>query len=308
MPSPPAQTRRSDTSAVILCGGKSSRMGRPKALLPFDGEPLIARLVRRLSHRFSDIVVVCAPDQPLPRLPATVVSDEIAHQGPVGGLYYGLCAIGTDAAFVTSCDAAFLQLPVVDYLIGQLDHEDAAYDVVVPMWQDRLQPLHAVYRRSVVGTLQEQLAEQRLRPVYLYDRVPTRTVSADEMRRLDPDGLSFLNLNTEADYRAALSRWDTLSPRVACTVELYGVARLTAGTARVPLTLPAEAILGDALAALAVHYPQLLGPVLESDAAGGTQLGSGYACNLNGAAFVRDSRTAVQTGDSLLILSSDAGG
>lgn len=308
MPSPPAQTRRSDTSAVILCGGKSSRMGRPKALLPFDGEPLIVHLVRRLSRRFSDLIVVCAPDQPLPRLPATVVSDEVAHQGPVGGLYYGLRAIGTDAAFVTSCDAAFLQLPVVDYLIGRLDPRDAAYDVVVPMWQDRLQPLHAVYRRCVVGKLEEQLAEQRLRPVYLYDRVPTRTVSADEVRRLDPDGLSFLNLNTEADYRAALSRWSALYPRVACTVELYGVARLTAGTARVPLTLPAEAILGDVLAALAVQYPQLLGPVLESAAAGGTQLGSGYACNLNGAAFVRDSRTAVQTGDSLLILSSDAGG
>ena len=308
MPSPPAQTRRSDTSAVILCGGKSSRMGRPKALLPFDGEPLIVHLVRRLSHRFSDIVIVRAPDQPLPRLPATVVSDEVAHQGPVGGLYYGLRAVGTEAAFVTSCDAGFLQLPVVDYLIGQLDHEDVAYDVVVPMWQERLQPLHAVYRRSVVGPLREQLAEQRLRPVYLYDRVPTRTVSADEVRRLDPDGLSFLNLNTEADYRAALSRWSALYPRVACTVELYGVARLTAGTARVPLTLPAEALLSDALAALAVSCPQLLGPVLESDAAGGTQLGSGYACNLNGAAFVRDSRTAVQTGDSLLILSSDAGG
>lgn len=308
MPSPPAQTRRSDTSAVILCGGKSSRMGRPKALLPFDGEPLIVHLVRRLSHRFSDIVIVRAPDQPLPRLPATIVSDEIAHQGPVGGLYYGLRGVETEAALVTSCDAAFLQLPVVDYLIGQLDHEDAAYDVVVPMWQERLQPLHAVYRRSVVGPLREQLAEQRLRPIYLYDRVSTRTVSADEVRRLDPDGLSFLNLNTEADYRAALSRWSTLYPRVACTVELYGVARLTAGTAHVPLTLPAEALLSDALAALAVSCPQLLGPVLESDATSGTQLGSGYACNLNGAAFVRDSRTAVQPGDSLLILSSDAGG
>lgn len=308
MPLPPAQTRRSDTSAVILCGGKSSRMGRPKALLPFDGEPLILHLVRRLSHRFSDIAVVCAPDQPLPRLPATIVSDEIAHQGPVGGLYYGLRAIGTEAAFVTSCDAAFLQLPVVDSLIGQLDRENVTYDVVVPTWEGRLQPLHAVYRQSVVGTLREQLVEQRLRPVYLYDRVPTRTVSADEVRRLDPDGLSFFNLNTEADYRAALARWGALYPRIACTVELYGVARLTAGVPHVPLTLPAEALLGDALAALADRCPQLLGPVLESDAAGGTRLGSGYACNLNGAAFVRDSRTAVQTGDSLLILSSDAGG
>src|SRR3990167_8434100 len=100
-------------AAVVLTGGKSSRMGRPKALLPFDGEPLIVHAVRRLESLFSEIIVVAAageqfvelssllrsqPDQPNelsePNKPSqpkvTLVRDQVAYQGPVAGIYYGL--------------------------------------------------------------------------------------------------------------------------------------------------------------------------------------------------------------------------
>ena len=73
-------------SAIILAGGRSSRMGTPKALLPFDGEPLIVHLVRRLAPMFGEVIVVAAPDQVPPALPATLVRDEVAYQGPVGGI------------------------------------------------------------------------------------------------------------------------------------------------------------------------------------------------------------------------------
>ena len=283
-------------------------MGRTKALLTFDDTPLIVHLVQRLSQRFSDIVVVAAPDQSLPVLPATIVYDEVAHQGPVGGIYYGLRAIRGEAAFVTSCDVAFLQLPFIDYLLSQLNHDAYRYDVVVPFWQDRFQPLHAVYRTSVIPHLQEQLATQRLRPVFLYDTVPTRKISPEAIKHFDPDGLSFLNMNTEADYQAALIRWQELYPRISCNVELFGVARLKARAAHVSLTLSAEATLRDALTALGVACPDLLGSVLSVDAAGDTSLLSGYVCNINGENFVRNMQTRIQAGDSLLILSSDAGG
>src|SRR6187551_2369380 len=107
-------------------------MGRPKALLPFGNEPLVAQLVRRLEGKFKMVVIVAAPDQELPRLPAKVVRDEVAYQGPVGGIYYGLLAANGTGAFVTSCDAAFLSLPLISFLTSQLSD----YDVVVPYWQD----------------------------------------------------------------------------------------------------------------------------------------------------------------------------
>ncbi len=340
----PAPSTQHPTSAVILAGGKSSRMGRPKALLPFDGEPLIVHTVRTLARLFADIVVVAAPGQELPPLPVTFVRDEVAYQGPVGGIYYGLRAACTEVCFVTSCDAPFLNLSFIAHLISHI----ANYDVVVPFWQQRLQPLHAVYRRSVAPLLHEQLERGELRPIFLYQKVRTREVSADEISRFDPEGLSFRNLNSPEDYQAALTLWqnnrqkdqtetetetktemENASPSysslvtrhsslvtrpnpvsvsnlcLTCTVELFGVARLKAKTAIVPLTLPAGATLGDALAALAETVPELIGPVLTADH---RALTSGYACNLNGTEFTRDLHTPIRPGDSLLILSSDAGG
>jgi len=193
-----------DTTAIILTGDKSSRMGRPKALLPFDGEPLIVHLVRRLTRLFNGIVIVAAPGQDLPPLPVTPVEDEVPCQGPVGGIYYGLRAASGEVCFVTSCDVPFLNLPLISYLTSQISN----YDVVVPYWQECFQPLHAVYRRSLLPILQAQLERGERRPIYLYKKVRTHGIHEDEIRRFDPEGLSFLNMNTPEDYQAALKRWE----------------------------------------------------------------------------------------------------
>jgi len=297
-----------DFTAIILTGGKSSRMGRPKALLPFGNEPLIAHLVRQLEGKFKLVVVVAAPDQELPPLPAKVVRDEIAYQGPVGGIYYGLlAAIGT-GAFVTSCDAAFLSLPLISFLTSQLSD----YDVVVPYWQDRFQPLHAVYRRSVAPLLKEQLERGELRPIFLYDRVRTRKVDEQEIRRFDPEGLSFFNMNAPDDYAQALILWQrensmesTEDAALNCTVELFGVARLLAKTRVISLSLTPDDTLAQVLSALAQRLPVLVGRVIDPDTTG---LLPGFACNINGIDFVRDRNTKIRRHDKIFILSADAGG
>src|SRR5260221_12067035 len=108
-------------SAIILAGGKSSRMGQPKALLPFDNEPLITHLVRTLRSYFTDVVVVAAPDQELPPLLVTLTRDAVAYQGPVGGIVYGLQAARGERCFITSCDAPFLNLALVTHLLSLAD-------------------------------------------------------------------------------------------------------------------------------------------------------------------------------------------
>jgi len=319
---------RDQGSAVILAGGKSSRMGRPKALLPFDGEPLIRHLVRTLQPLFAEVVVVggagdefvelssllCSQlKQPnrlnepneLNKPNVTLVRDEIAYQGPVGGIYYGLREAKGEFVFLTSCDVPFLNLALISHLISRISD----YDVVVPYWQDRFQPLHAVYRRSVAPLLGEQLERGELRPIFLYEKVRTRRVSEDEIRRFDPEGLSFLNMNTPEDYTEALKRWQRpaplLSGTASCTVELFSVARLLAKTSKIDLTLPREATLADVLAALSDRLPVLVGPVIATDK---KSLTSGNACNINGRTFVRDPKAPVQPGDNIFIISADAGG
>lgn len=194
-------------TAIILAGGRSSRMGTPKALLPFAGEPLIVQIARRLKPLFPEIVVVAAPGQPLPALPGRIVHDEDAYQGPVGGIYYGLRAIADDFAFVTSCDAPFASTA----LILELLRLRTGHDVVVPRWEGRLQPLFAVYRTTVLPALEEQLRAGELRPVSLFEKVRTHIVDDEHLRRFDPDGNSFINMNTPGDYAAALERWGATS-------------------------------------------------------------------------------------------------
>lgn len=296
-------------TAVILTGGKSSRMGQAKALLIFDGEPLIAHIARTLKRMFAEIVVVAAPEQELPALSAKVVRDEVAYQGPVGGIYYGLRAAGGEFSFVTSCDAPFLNTALIAYLTGQISD----YDVVVPYWEERYQPLHAVYRKSVLPLLKAQLERGELRPVYLFDKVRTRKVEQDEIKILDPDGLSFLNMNTPQDYEAALKRWQEMrqrketvaNPGATCTVELFGTAQLLAKAKTISLSLPPEATLARVLGSLAETLPMLVGRVIAPER---NRLASGFACNINGLAFVRDFGAKIASGDRILILSADAGG
>lgn len=296
-----------NATAIILTGGKSSRMGRPKALLLFDGEPLIVHIVRTLQRLFAEIVVVAASGQELPPLPVTLVRDEIAYQGPVGGIYYGLRASSREVGFVTSCDVPFLSLSLMSYLKSQISN----YDVVVPYWQGRFQPLHAVYRRSVVPLLREQLERGELRPIFLYKKVRTREIHEDEIRRFDPEGLSFLNMNTPEDYQAVLTRWQDIRPSsvanpcLTCTVELFGVARLRAKTAEVSIALPQDATLAHVFLALAERLPNLVGSVITPER---NSLTRGHACNINGLDFVRNPSVKVNPGDRIFIISADAGG
>jgi molybdopterin-guanine dinucleotide biosynthesis protein A len=303
---PAGHTNRA--TAIVLAGGKSSRMGTPKALLRFDDQTLIEHIVASLRGLFAEVVVVTAPGQTLPLMPITQIQDEVEHQGPVGGLCYGLRATQTDISFVSSCDAAFLNLALIRHLVSQTpDH-----DVVVPRWQGRDQPLHAVYRRSVLPHLEGQLARGELRPVYLFDRVRTRRVSEAEIRRFDPDGSSFFNMNTPEDYAEAQRRWRMARPSlpeatasIHCTVELFGAARFIAHTREVSLTLPVGATVSHVFALLAETLPVLIGRVIDVDRGG---LSEGYACNVNGLDFVRTPTATVSSGDRIFILSADAGG
>jgi molybdopterin-guanine dinucleotide biosynthesis protein A len=189
---------------IVLCGGQSTRMGRPKAWLPFAGETMLARVVRLLSEVVHPIVVVAAPDQEVPPIPAGVeiVRDEARGRGPLQGLAAGLAALAgrAEAAYLSSCDVPFLQPAFVRRIIELLgDHALCA-----PRTGGYHHPLAAVYRVEVVTTVRQLLSENRLRPFFLFGAVPTRVVEAVELADVDPTLQSLRNLNTPGDYDAAL--------------------------------------------------------------------------------------------------------
>ena len=190
--------------AVVLCGGRSVRMGRPKALLPFGNETLLQRVVRIVDEVVGDVVVVRHEGQELPELPAhvLVVDDEVDDQGPLGGLIPGLKASDADAVFATGCDVPFLQPAFIEALFTAI----GTNGIAVAETEGFTHPLAAVYRTSTWPVMAQLLAAGRRRPVFLFDEVNTTRVTDEQLRLVDPELRSLENVNTPEAYEAALAQ------------------------------------------------------------------------------------------------------
>jgi molybdopterin-guanine dinucleotide biosynthesis protein A len=191
-------------AGVVLCGGKSTRMGTSKMLLDFGGESMLQRVVRILGSVAPTVVVVAAPHQQLPQLPGSVrvARDEHDDRGPLEGLRAGLKALPEDAAlaYVTSCDVPLL----VPAFVSRLVELAADADIAVVEMNGFPHPLSAVYRpTTVLPHVEALLAADRRRLAFLFELVRTRRVSADEVIAADPALLTLRNLNNREDYEQA---------------------------------------------------------------------------------------------------------
>ena len=200
MQTPPSLT----TGGIVLCGGYSRRMGRPKHLLPFGQRTMLEHVVSRLSEAVSPVVVVSAAGQELPRLPADVLitHDEIPDAGPLAGILAGLEALGdsTAAAFATSCDSPLLQTNFVLAMINSL----GSHLLAIPRQGKYLHPLAAIYRTGLAETIRSLLAEGQRRPGCLLDHVSSIEIDVASLAHADPHMDSLRNINTPAAYKAML--------------------------------------------------------------------------------------------------------
>ncbi len=193
-----------EAGAIVLVGGQSSRMGRPKAALDFGGVPLLTRIVIELKRRFDEIVIVAAPEpewQPRIEIPGLkIVHDETAFAGPLDALRRGLNALDRDVAFACSCDLPLLNSDVAAGLVAMLDD----FDAVIPEVGGKLQPLHAVYRKLCANALAALAASGEKRLTANAGALNARRVGERELRTTDPQLSSFFNVNTPDDYQRAL--------------------------------------------------------------------------------------------------------
>lgn len=200
-------------AGIVLAGGRSTRMGRDKASLPWRGTTLVAYVCGVL-HRAVDgpVVVVGAAGQQLPELPpwAEVATDPACDLGPVQGVAAGLAAVAgrADMAFVAATDLALLDETVVRFLLGELGARPEA-QVVVPVVDGHRQLLASAYRVEAADSLRAALArgERRLRAAVtglrLHDVPAPDLLDDGEVRRADPSLASFTNLNDPQAYARA---------------------------------------------------------------------------------------------------------
>lgn len=205
----PASQPASNIAGVVLCGGRSRRMGAAKAGLDFGGQSLLARVVGVLAPLVQPVVVVAAESQELPPLPPGVLiaRDTQPGRGPLQGIAGGLAAAApfAAAAYVASCDAPLLEAAFVREILRRFVAAGPGCEIAVAAEGEFVQPLAAVYRTSLVERIQELLAEERLRPLFLMQALHTLRIPVEELRAVDPELRSLRNVNTPADYVAALA-------------------------------------------------------------------------------------------------------
>lgn len=189
---------------VVLCGGRSSRMGRPKAWLPVGPEVMLQRVVRVVGEAVGPVVVVAAPGQDLPPLPAEVlvVRDAIEGQGPLAGLVAGLTALRgrVEVAYVSACDVPLVRSAFVRRVLEGL--AGGPHRAAVPFVDGLPHPLAAAYHLAIVPTATAFLAAGQLRLTDLLAALPTRYLTAAELAGADPALESLRNVNTPEEYAA----------------------------------------------------------------------------------------------------------
>jgi len=211
------------SAGIVLCGGKSSRMGRAKALLPWRGRPMLTHVVETLRAVVDEVVVVSSSTLELPPQNAKVVLDRKPELGPLAGIREGLAAVESDLAYVTATDAPFLETALVEKL---LSFECAA----APEVDGFVQTLAAVYPRAGLKIAEEMLEAGRMRPLHLLEALDYRKVAAHEI----PESTKIRGFNTPAEYLAAIREIDR---NASATIEFRGRARDLAGrdAIRVPV-------------------------------------------------------------------------
>lgn len=273
-------------AGVVLCGGRSSRMGRAKAWLPwFGGRTLVEHVVERLRPAVDEVVVVTSADLDLPPLEARVVRDREPERGPLAGLREGLAAADSDFAFVTATDAPFL---TPEYVGAMLDRETAC----APVADGHVQVLSAVYPRAGLAVAERLLEEDRARPLTLLEALDFVAI---EGAALDvSESPPWQGFNTPETYLAAVRAED---PRARCDVELLGRAALEGSPSVVQCPVGS---LGEVLACVTRTRDLVL---IEEE-----RVARAHLVSLGGRDLVRDLALPVGPGERLSVLDAQAGG
>lgn len=190
-------------SGIILAGGKNLRMGTNKAFLEIGGIRLIDRILCIYRQLFNEIIIVTNDPGAYTEFgDAAIVTDIYKGKGPLGGIFTGLFHSGNPCIFVSACDLPYLNTGFILHLSGLAKQ----HDVVVPETPDGLQPLCAVYSRNCLPVIKRQIERDKLKITGFFRDVRLLTVGPDEIRRFDPEGLLFQNVNTPSDLQSAENR------------------------------------------------------------------------------------------------------
>jgi molybdenum cofactor guanylyltransferase len=191
-------------AAIILSGGKSSRMGTNKALLKINKKTNIERIADTLKASFNDIILVTNHPEDYQFLGLKMVSDQYPDRGPLAGVHAGLVSTNFDTNFIVACDMPFVSVELAEVLVN----ECADYDAVIPVINGVQHPLFAVFQKRVIGEVARSIEAGRLRMKHLLDTLNVRYVTEKDLQAYSSIDIErvFFNMNHPNEYEDA-KKW-----------------------------------------------------------------------------------------------------
>lgn len=186
---------RYNVTGVILAGGKSTRLGRNKAFIEIGGRKIIERQIGLFSEIFKEVMVVCKNPQEYAPFFTNVVKDIVDYLSPLSGIYTGLKTCRFTGAFVVAVDMPFLKRELIEYQLSFADN----FDVIVPQHEGDFEALHAFYSKNCIPFIEDMFKNGRFRIYDFYNRVKLKIINDIEIKKYDPEMLSFVNINTGDD-------------------------------------------------------------------------------------------------------------
>jgi molybdopterin-guanine dinucleotide biosynthesis protein A len=187
-------------AGLVLAGGASTRMGEDKALIAFEGRPLIQRVAGRVAAIAAPVLIATGVPGRFGPTGFAEVGDAVFGRGPLGGLLAGLEVAPHQLMAVVAVDMPYLSSELLAYLASLHDGED----VLAPVGDTGVEPLHAVYSRSALPAMRTSMAQGRYRLRGLLSELRVRRVGATEWAHLDIDPRFAFNVNRPEDLRTEI--------------------------------------------------------------------------------------------------------
>ena len=183
-----------DITGVILAGGKSSRMGKDKALLEFHGKPILQHVIETMKQVFDRVIIIANDQRPYRLSGLEVFSDIYVGCGPLGGIHSAFFHTFSDKLFIIACDTPNISPDLIRYVCDFHSSSIAK----VPFAEGTLHPLIGLYRRDCLPMLLSHLESNRLKMATFLDAIEAERIPISESLSFYKPGL-IRNMNCEAD-------------------------------------------------------------------------------------------------------------
>ncbi|NLK43591.1 MAG: molybdenum cofactor guanylyltransferase [Tissierellia bacterium] len=184
-------------TAIILAGGKSSRMGFDKQFLKINERRLMDSLTLKLREEFDEIIIVTNKPQYYIGLGHKITSDIIENIGPLGGIHAGLSLASSQYAFVVACDMPNINLEYVRFMKSTIEGKDV--DGCVTKFGEWIEPFSSFYSKGIVEDIENHLNFNMRSINSLLKKLNINYIEESKAREFSPNWDMFLNLNTRED-------------------------------------------------------------------------------------------------------------